>query len=310
MEEKNKHKVMIGIEAVLLCMLVAILGTNAASSNPPSNGVSYGGNNQTTVEGALNDLYNKANYGNASAGDILSGKTALIGGTKVTGTMPIRSGSSQAIHVGANNENTYLVFPYGYYPAENHFSQNNTSEVYIPNSQIASAIGLTANKIVKGQTVLGITGTGTTGYSSCSSCCPSCPSCPSSPSCPEWKVQWINSRASCSECGVSTSSSGEKKYTYYYDLGVSPSSVNKFLFSISIGNGTTVGASIKVGTKEVHIYRLPVQYEGSSVSVNTDAVVVYGSISGNRLKVELIFRGSATFRGNSDVWAEGMIMYK
>ena len=86
MEEKKKHKVMIGIEVVLLCMIIAILGTNAASSNPPSNGVSYSKNSQTTVEGALNDLYNKANYGNATASQILKGKTALVGGKQVTGT--------------------------------------------------------------------------------------------------------------------------------------------------------------------------------------------------------------------------------
>ena len=67
MNEKKKHKIMLGIEVVLLCMIVAILGTNAASSNPPSNGVSYNKNSQTTVEGALNDLYTKANYGDASA---------------------------------------------------------------------------------------------------------------------------------------------------------------------------------------------------------------------------------------------------
>ena len=38
---KKKHKVVIELEVVLLCMIIAILGTNVASSNPPSNGVSY-----------------------------------------------------------------------------------------------------------------------------------------------------------------------------------------------------------------------------------------------------------------------------
>ncbi len=85
MEEKKKHKTMIGIEVILLGMIIAIVGTNA-SSNPPSNGVSYSKNNQTTVEGALNDLYNKANYGNATESQILKGRTALVGGKKVTGT--------------------------------------------------------------------------------------------------------------------------------------------------------------------------------------------------------------------------------
>jgi hypothetical protein len=163
MNEKKKHKIMLGIEVILLCMIVAILGTNAASSNPPSNGISYGKNNQTTVEGALNDLYTKANYGNASASQILKDKTALVGGSKVTGTMPSKNGSSQASKVSTNANNVYMVFPYGYYPAENHFSTANSSEVYATNADVASAIGLTAGKLLKGQTVLGITGTGTTG---------------------------------------------------------------------------------------------------------------------------------------------------
>ena len=95
MNEKKKHKIMLGIEVVLLCMIVAILGTNAASSNPPSNGVSYGKNNQTTVEGALNDLYTKANYGNATASQILKGKTALVGGKQVIGTYEAPTLASQ-----------------------------------------------------------------------------------------------------------------------------------------------------------------------------------------------------------------------
>ena len=86
MEEKKKHKVVIELEVVLLCMIIAILGTSATSSNPPSNGVSYSKNSQTTVEGALNDLYNKANYGNATTAQILKGKTALVKGKQVTGT--------------------------------------------------------------------------------------------------------------------------------------------------------------------------------------------------------------------------------
>ena len=90
MIKQYKHKIVIGSEILLLCMMIGVLGTKAASSNPPSNGVSYNKNSQTTVEGALNDLYTKSNQGNASEGQILKGKTALVGGKKVTGTMPDR----------------------------------------------------------------------------------------------------------------------------------------------------------------------------------------------------------------------------
>ena len=150
-------------------MMIGVLGTSAASSNPPSNGVSYSKNSQTTVEGALNDLYTKASSGNATAAQILKDKTALVGGKKITGTMPSKNGSSKATKVSGNASNLYMVFPYGYYPAETHFSTGNSSEVYASNADVASAIGLTAGKLLKGQTVLGITGTGETSCATCES---------------------------------------------------------------------------------------------------------------------------------------------
>ena len=168
MSEKRKHKIMLGIEVVLFCMIVAILGTNAASSTPPSNGVSYSKNNQTTVEGALNDLYTKANYGNASASQILKDKTALVGGSKVTGTMPNNlSGTASSVITYENS--LYYRIPAGYYGGLGW-----GSEISATYADVASAIGLTAGKLLKGQTVLGITGTGET----------SCPTCPDCPTCP------------------------------------------------------------------------------------------------------------------------------
>jgi hypothetical protein len=165
MSEKRKHKIMLGIEVVLFCMIVAILGTNAASSTPPSNGVSYSKNNQTTVEGALNDLYTKANYGNASASQILKDKTALVGGSKVTGTMPNNlSGTASSVITYENS--LYYRIPAGYYGGLGW-----GSEISATYADVASAIGLTAGKLLKGQTVLGITGTGETS-------CPECPTCP------------------------------------------------------------------------------------------------------------------------------------
>ena len=86
MRKKNRHKIIIGIEVMILSITVSLLGPNAASTNPPSNGVSYNKNGQVTVENALDNLYSKANYGNATAGDILKGKKALVGGKEVIGT--------------------------------------------------------------------------------------------------------------------------------------------------------------------------------------------------------------------------------
>ncbi len=95
MRKRNRHKIIIGIEVMILSITVSLLGTNAASANPPSNGVSYNKNGQVTVQNALDDLYNKANYGNATASQILKGRTALVGGKQVTGTYEALSLSSQ-----------------------------------------------------------------------------------------------------------------------------------------------------------------------------------------------------------------------
>ncbi|MCF2557092.1 hypothetical protein JQM64_06105 [Fournierella massiliensis] len=98
----------------------------------------------------------------ATAPDVLSGKVFGSGGSaKATGTMPQRERSTQAVGCGYNTNRLFLVMNYGYYPAGTSFDHPNTSEVYFPEKNVASTIGLTAAKLLKGQTVLGITGTGT-----------------------------------------------------------------------------------------------------------------------------------------------------
>lgn len=99
----------------------------------------------------------------ATAPDVLSGKVFGSGGSaKATGTMPDNIGSSKAVAWGYNGTNLYMAFAHGHYPAETHWDKANTSEVYVPNANVASTIGLTAAKLLKGQKVLGITGTGFT----------------------------------------------------------------------------------------------------------------------------------------------------
>ena len=95
MRKGKKDKIIVGMEVLLLCMIAGILRINATSSNPPSSEVSYNKNSQTNVQGAINDLYSKANYGNATANDILSGKKALVGGKEVVGTFTCTVSASQ-----------------------------------------------------------------------------------------------------------------------------------------------------------------------------------------------------------------------
>ena len=246
MNEKKKHKIMLGIEVILLCMIVAILGTNAASSNPPSNGVSYNKNSQTTVEGALNDLYTKANYGNATASQILKDKTALVGGKKVTGTMEDRglaqygSWGCGDLGCGSGDDAYYSInsLPEGYY-----HSDGNTwaPEARINANTLRTSLGITADKILKGQSIAGVNGTGET----------SCPSC----SCPEWKVYSVHQKqATVTESYKTYNGSlvdmiGDGKHSKFeIDLGFTPSQVgdlyvkmfshvsNYFQISSSIGN--------------------------------------------------------------------------
>ena len=88
MKTKIKYGIVIGTGIIIF----GILGVQAASV-VPSNGVLYSNSNSTvtTVEGALNELYAGVEHlksiGTASASDILSGKTALIQGNEVTGTI-------------------------------------------------------------------------------------------------------------------------------------------------------------------------------------------------------------------------------
>ncbi len=165
----NKHKVMIGIEVFLLCMIVTILGGSAASSNPPSNGVSYNKNGQKTVQDALDNLYSNYNdkikYGNASASQILSGKTALVNGKKVTGTMADRGTAQYGEGWGwvGSGDNEYFAInrlPEGYYHAEGNWW---APEARIKASTVRNELGITANKIVKGQSIAGVAGTAETG---------------------------------------------------------------------------------------------------------------------------------------------------
>lgn len=91
----------------------------------------------------------------ATAADVLSGKVFGSGGSaKATGTMPSRASVSTASAVTYDGVRVTGRFPYGYYP--NYDSSG--AALYLPNANVASAIGLTAAKIVKGNTILGVSG--------------------------------------------------------------------------------------------------------------------------------------------------------
>ena len=91
----------------------------------------------------------------AIASYLLSGYTAYAKEAKITGTMTNKAGSSTSTtsSLDATNKLVKLKIPAtGYY--------DTNAYVYVSYATLASLIGLTADKIVVGKTVLGITGTG------------------------------------------------------------------------------------------------------------------------------------------------------
>ena len=91
-----------------------------------------------------------------SAGNLLSGVTAYgKNGTKYTGSMANKSGTSAisaTASLDSSNKRVKMAIPAnGYHSTSNY--------LYNSYSSMASVIGLTADKIVKGNTILGIAGT-------------------------------------------------------------------------------------------------------------------------------------------------------
>lgn len=97
--------------------------------------------------------------GNAATADVLAGKTFTNDdGVEYTGTMTNMSGTAARLataSLDAANGRLKMTIPItGYY--------NTGNFLYAAYSTIASLIGLTAAKLMKGSTILGITGTGPT----------------------------------------------------------------------------------------------------------------------------------------------------
>ena len=152
---------------ILFTLIVGIgLGVGAATLFA-SDQVLY--KDTTTVKGALDDLYDKSIYGNATAAQILSGKTALVGGSKITGN--IATVTNDGTHIDLNGATGFVTnesvpLQLTMYDNDGILNSKYVNKKYwlrFPASSIASAIGLTAAKIAKGNTILGIAGTYTGG---------------------------------------------------------------------------------------------------------------------------------------------------
>ena len=94
--------------------------------------------------------------GTANASRILSGYTAWVNGSKITGTMTDHTAKPSKIqNRRLANGRFEVAVDVGYYKC----LWADGSYEYMELSEVASTLGLTAAKLVKGQTVCGITGT-------------------------------------------------------------------------------------------------------------------------------------------------------
>lgn len=132
------------------------------------------GVNVLGVEGTLEQGIDTSDA-NATADDIVSPKTAYVNGEKITGTLiktdfqlsdlqeqgiDISEAVSGSSFVSCNDTDTSICI---YAPMNMCLGSNSYFPATMSNSDIADAVGLTAYKIVQGNTILGIIGTGGAG---------------------------------------------------------------------------------------------------------------------------------------------------
>ena len=111
----------------------------------------------------------------ATVNDLVSGKTAYVNGEKITGSLiktdlqlsdlqelgiDISGAVSGNTFVACDNDNTSVCI---YTPMDLCIGENSYFPATMSNNKVSEAIGLTADKIVQGNTILGIIGTGGAG---------------------------------------------------------------------------------------------------------------------------------------------------
>ena len=122
-------------------------------------GVTPASNSPADIVTGINNVYAKGvsntKVGTATVNQVLSGYTFTNkNGVGISGAMPNKTGTAN--HLGTATlgaSNLFLSIP-----AQGFYNANN--KLYATFATIANLIGLTASKIVKGNTILGIAGTG------------------------------------------------------------------------------------------------------------------------------------------------------
>lgn len=112
-----------------------------------------------TLEQKKNDLESLENGTTATEGDVADGKTFIAGGQKRTGSVQVvETGQSVPSQASIGVVNGANVVKY-LFAGDHHMRPN--SFVHVGFAHLANVIGLTAAKIMKGYTILGVEGSGT-----------------------------------------------------------------------------------------------------------------------------------------------------
>lgn len=84
-----KKKLFFMIIGILLGVTIGVGASTLINSNQVGYTPSDSNWDVKSVDAAITSLYDKINYGNATAADIKSGKTALVGGKEITGSLSV-----------------------------------------------------------------------------------------------------------------------------------------------------------------------------------------------------------------------------
>lgn len=100
----------------------------------------------------------------AAADDVQNGKTFYAGGVKKTGSLDVTAGLiDSAVTVVDEPRNNQIYAQNAGISQKAIYNKNTKTKLLIPYEKAISAIGLTADKIVSGNTILGVAGTAQTG---------------------------------------------------------------------------------------------------------------------------------------------------
>lgn len=220
------------------------------------------------VHGSDNVVDTSLSSGAMASAQLLSGYSGFVNGSKVSGSMTDKSGSSQSASASTASSRLYLSLPAnGYY--------NTLAKLYVSYSNLASLLGISGSKIVEGYTICGVSGTHTCPeqqpssaitayYTSVSGSTSKTISCGFTPR----AVAWLLSTSSSGSIpSVSNSQARIAGWCDEYEDG--------YLTSVRIDNGNTFTKALSAGS-DVEFYGSSVYLNDVMTSGNTYRVLVIG----------------------------------